>query len=291
MFRNGYGRKRIILLLLGAALALGLQGCRSGEDQARQTAPEGSVSGELAQMNATADELYKLTTTGRLVEARAALERLGEQVASASYAGVTGVEGVDALTDAVTEAKRRYNAVQIEPEQVVREAARLKLATDALTHPRQPMWLQYYKVLNDDTKKLEDAVLAGNKTDVQARFIQMKDHYDTIRVSVWISRTPQEGEQMDSLLTFFGKYTEPAAFQQEVLVSGIHQWREALRGLFRQGGDRTAYVPIAEPDQPVLWTLTIGSVIVAVLAYAGWRMFRGQQQAAGKPRFRGMDGE
>lgn len=277
-----WGKKRrcLLLLLMLAVTAAGLLGCgkdRDAQELRNPGGPDPAVQEKLEALNKTADELYRAATTGAFMEARTILAGFGEQVAAISFTGVTGVEGVDALTDAVVEAKRQYNAAQLNPDLSVKAAARLKLAADALTHPNQPMWLQYYKVLAEDTKLYEFAVTAGKAEEAKARLGRLKDHYDTIRPSVWISRKPEEAEKMDSLLAFFTRYTEAGSFRQEVLHSGIGQWREALDGLFRKNGDRTAYMPVIQPDRPVLWTLTVGSLIVAVLIFAAWRMFQTEQ--------------
>jgi sporulation protein YpjB len=282
-----------MLLLIGIGLVALLQGCSQEAARSPEAGlePDPATAKKLEELNQTADELYKRTAAGQYEEARTALERLGEQVTGASYVGVTGVEGVNALSEAVVEAKRLFNAARLDPEKTVKVAAGLKLAADALTHTRQPMWLQYYPMLSQDTKRLEEAVQTGNKQETQKQFAAMKAHYDIVRPSVWISRTPEQGETMDSLLVFFTKYTDPAGFQKDVLLPGIQQWKEALRVLFGKEGDRTAYMPVIQPDRPVLWTLTIGSLIAAVLTFAGWRMFRTDRESVRKPRYRSMDGE
>lgn len=285
-------RCTIPLCLLGLIVMLALAGC--GREQAEgvksMEMPLAEESAQLQALNVKADELYKHAAAGQYLEARKALEEFGNLAASASYAGVTGIEGVDALTDAVVEAKRQFNAASLEPEKVVHAAARLKLAADALTHKKQPMWLHYYKVLSGDTARLEEAASKGNQAAAKAAFVALNGHYDAIRPSVWISRTPEEAERMDSLLAFFAKQVEPAAFQKEALEGGIRQWRETLSALFRKGDDQSVYLPIVEPDQPILWTLTIGLVIAGVLAFAGWRMIRVEREAVRPPRFRGMGG-
>lgn len=286
--RNG----RVPLCLLGLLVMLALAGCGRGQSDSANSiqVPPAEETGQLQTLNIKADELYKHAAAGQYLEARQALEEFGTLAASASYAGVTGIEGVNALTDAVVEAKRQFNAARLDPEKVVHSAARLKLAADALTHKKQPMWLHYYKVLNGDTGRLEEAVAKGNQAAAKAAFVALSVHYDAIRPSVWISRTPEEAERMDSLLTFFAKQVEPAAFQKETLEGGLRQWRETLSALFRKGDDQSVYLPIVEPDQPLLWTLTIGMVIAAVLAFAGWRMIRVEREAVRPPRFRGMGG-
>lgn len=293
MFLGDKKRRLTLLLLVLTALLIGLAGCRRTADSqdTRPPGPSAEQLQQLEQLNQAADELYQASTTGRLVDAREVLLRLGDQVASMSFANVTTVEGVDVLTDAVVEAKREFNAVRIDPDKAVKAAARLKLAADTLTHPNQPMWLQYYKVLSEDTKLFEQSVASGATNEAQRRLGYLKDHYDTIRPAVWIGRTPQEAEKMDSLLAFFTRYVDAGNFQQEILKSGITQWKDALDSLFRKSGDRTAYLPAIQPDKPILWTVTVGSLIITVLMFSGWRMFESERNMVRRPRPRPMERE
>lgn len=286
MFVGGKKRRGVLLLLMLAVVMVWAAGCAMLEEKGEQVAPavDPDRQMKLEELNRTADELYEHTTAGSFLGAREKLILLGEQAAAISFTGITGIEGVDALTDAIVEAKRVFNAVRLDPSECVRMAAVLKLAADTLTHPNQPMWLQYYKVLSEDTRQFDYAVASGKQAEALAALGHMKEHYGTIRSAVWISRQPEEAERMDSLLAFFTKYTEAGSFRQEVLTSGLEQWREALQALFRKNGDRTAYMPGIQPDRPVLWTFTVGSFIIAVLMFSAWRMFVSDRDSVRKPR-------
>lgn len=288
---NWRGKLAALLLVIG--LSALLQGCGQNEpvDWQKSRLPEAEVPVGLIEMNRTADELYTLAAAGKADKAAAVLDRLAGQAASASYEGITGIEGAAAFTHAVVDAKREFQAVRPQPELMVKAAARLKLAADALTHPKQPMWLHYYKVLSQDANLLEQAVSKGNQREARAVYARMSDHYDTIRPAVWISRSPEEGEKMDSLLTFFTTYTGEDKFRKDVLAAGITHWRQALLELFRKEGDRTAYAPAVVPDEPVLWTVTIGMIVAVVLAYAGWQMIRSERNMIRNPGYKRMDGE
>ncbi|MDF2924408.1 MAG: hypothetical protein K0R57_3322 [Paenibacillaceae bacterium] len=292
MFIWGKARKLYWLLLICIGVLMMTQGCGRKEDSVAQpAAPSHVVQKQLEELNRTADELYRLATTGEYVKSREALTRFGEQAAAASYAGATGVEGVDALFDAVVDAKRQFNAVRPDPAGMVKASARLKLAADALTHPKQPMWLQYGQLLRKDTEQLALSVDKGDKKEASAQFVKLKDHYETIRPAVWISRSPEEGEKMDSLLVFLGKYTGADSLEQEVLSAGIKQWQEALDALFSGDEDHTAYMPFVEPDEPILWTVTIGSLIVGVLGFSAWRMLQWERSRMRVPRPRRAEGK
>ncbi|WP_438445632.1 sporulation protein YpjB [Gorillibacterium sp. sgz5001074] len=286
MFVGGKKRRGVLLLFILVAIMAWGAGCGMLRNEAGDSLPavDPARQQQLEELNRTADELYENATAGSFMGARDRLYRLGDQAAGLSFTGITGIEGVDALSDAIVEAKRVFNAARLDPSECVRMAAILKLAVDTLTHPNQPMWLQYYKVLTEDTKQFERAVRAGSRTEAAPALRHMKEHYGTIRPAVWISRKPEEAEKMDSLLTYFTKATETGSFRPEVLETEIGQWKESLDTLFRKNGDRTAYMPGIQPDRPVLWTFTVGSVIIAVLMFAAWRMFVSERDSVRRPR-------
>ena len=102
-------------------------------------------------MNQIADEMYKQTMDGQVTEARNKLMQMSDQIPKIHFEGITSVEGLNALTETITRAKRVYNAADYSPEEGQVAVAKIRLATDALSHKNQPMWLQYYKVLQNDT--------------------------------------------------------------------------------------------------------------------------------------------
>lgn len=273
----------LVLLLLAAA---GLQGCSRADEgfPALAAAPDPAQAQQFEKLNRLADELYRQSGIGDLAPARDKLQTLGRFITGVSFEGAASVEGVNALTETVTEANRRFNAARISPEGAVKAAAKLKLAADALSHPNEPIWMQYYKLFAEDTRLLEAALNGNSIKDAQSRFQSIQDRYDTIRPAVWISRTPSEGEKMDSILRTLGSRLQSSGTKAENLLSLTKQWKEALDELFRKQGDRTAYLPVAQPDDPFKWSLTIGSLIISVLGYAAWRMFQSDRNLVRRPR-------
>lgn len=292
MFVSRNRRKLLLLLLICICWLLVLSGCgQEAADKPSLQVPGEATLKQMEELNRTADELYRLATTEQYEKARESVIRFGEQVAASTFSGITGVEGIDALSDTVVEAKKQFNAVRPDKSGMVKAAAQLKLTSDALTHPKQPMWLQYEKVLAADADGLARAVSTGDQPGAEAAAAKLKEHYSMIRPAVWVSRQPEVGEQMDSLLAFFTKYTQAPHFQQDVLGPGVEQWKEAVHSLFHSAGDRTAYLPLIQPDQPILWTFTVGSLIVTVLGYSAWRMFHTDRSVVKLPRPRKGDAE
>ncbi|MDR6884479.1 sporulation protein YpjB [Bacillus sp. 3255] len=276
MFANVKGFKRLTVTMLLAAVVSISAACTAttstNGQAAKPVAPEQIQRVEF--LNQIADELYKQTMNGQVLEARNKLMQMSDQIPKIQFEGITSVEGLNALTETITQAKRVYNAVSYSPEEAQMAVAKIRLATDALTHKNQPMWLQYHKVLQNDKAALTESVQAGNQKEAIAAFGKLSQHVAIIRPSLLISREPSAVEKLDSLLTFLRKSVNSQPMASKQLVSGLQQLEQQLDELFMKNKDAIAFVPITDPRQPIIWSAGIGLIIVSVLTFAGWRMYQ-----------------
>lgn len=270
------------------SLAIGLfvvlaAACGSSQEQARPDAkskpPQGAVqisagdAAKLEQLAVMADEMYKLTMKGSYMEARSKLLDMGTQVTRIQFDGVTSIEGVHALTSTLTEAQRTFNNVKFNEDEGKLQAAKLKLATDALTHRNEPMWMQYDKVFQEDLTALNAGIRDAETKAVLDAVNALKRHFGIIRPAVLISREPQVVERIDSLLAFLSNQSAATPLPIRNLENGAAQLQNALDDLFGKK-DASAYLPITDHRQPILWSIVIGSIIAVILTYAAWQMFR-----------------
>ncbi|UJF36166.1 sporulation protein YpjB [Paenibacillus hexagrammi] len=271
------GIKRVTAFLLIIIMACGISACSSviGQDKGHasvQTDPEQAKKMDL--LNEAAEDMYKKTMEGQVVEARTRLMQISDQIPKMRFEGVTSVEGLNALTETITQAKRVYNAVSYSQNEGQVAVAKLRLATDALTHKNQPMWLQYYKVLKNDVTNLEQQVKANQSNEAIASFNKLSQHISVVRPSMLISREPSDVEKLDSLMTFVHNNLNSSPMDAKRVEAGIEQLNRTIDELFMKKAETAAYVPITDPNQPILWSLGIGLIIVSVLSYSGWRMFQ-----------------
>ncbi len=265
--RLGIGAAAVLLLV--SLLA----GC--GVTDKGASSPQAAVNDEqqrkLETFNRAAEDMYDKVNAGDIVAARNRLIQLGDLMTGIRFEGIASIEGVDALTDSIVSAKRVFNAVQFSMKDGKVAAAKIRLAADALTHANEPMWLQYYKVLNEDMKSLRSAATDKNAAKAKDAFDRMREHYQIIRPSVLINREPWQVEKADSLFAFMEKQLADAKYDR--MESGIAEFDALWRDLFMKR-DAAAYVPIVEGKKPVGWSLGIGTVIFCALVYVAWRKFR-----------------
>lgn len=263
-----------------------LMGCSAQKsDEPKSTVVKPSpYAKKLELLNQTADELFRQSEAGTYAEARLKLIQFGDLMNSIPFHGITSVEGAHELSEAVVEAKRTFNAASISPPKALKASSQIRLAADAITHSHQPMWLQYYKVMKDHAKALENAAVSRKTLEMRSALSAFEERYEIIRPAVWISREPWQGEKMDSLLAFLDNQAEAKDVSFDNLTAGTKQLQDAIDELFGKKEERTAYVPIMNPGNPIQWSLTIGSLIIAVLSYVAWRMFQGDRMFARIPR-------
>ncbi|MDF2963526.1 MAG: sporulation protein YpjB [Paenibacillus sp.] len=264
------GISLILALLLGVGL---LAGCQSAKKSNEAAAPKPTQEQlqRLELLNQTADDMYNRVMQGDVTGGRAVLQQISEQIPQIRYEGVTSVEGMNALTETVTEAKKVFNAVRFAPGEGQVSAAKIRLAADALTHAAHPMWLQYYKLLQEDMDQLEQAAKERKRADLQQNMLQFEQHISVIHPSLLISRSPGDVEKLDSLVTFLSGQARSEQDTYNQIANILPTLRQHIDKLFMKK-EATAYLPVIDQQNPIMWTLAIGSFIIAALAFAGWRL-------------------
>jgi len=237
--------------------------------------PEGA--GEAANaFRAAADALYAAVVGGNRLEADRSLKAAERAFRALPIAAVPTAEGVEALAGSVAEMKRAWAAVRPDEQRLEQTAGALRLAADALTRPDVPMWLQYKPLLLEDVGELA-AGLGGtpNGPSEQAKqaLERIRSRYALIRTAALISRDPSTVERADSVLRYADRLMKAERPDPKLLASMAASVRQSLAELFPDKGERQATVPALLPPT---WGVaaTIGSFIVTVLSWAGWRRYK-----------------
>jgi sporulation protein YpjB len=228
-------------------------------------------------MNQTADDMYKKAMEGQMMEARGKLLQINDQITSINFEGIVSLEGLHALTETITQGKRVYNAASFSHNEGQIAAAKIRLATDALTHANQPMWLQYEKLLHSELDQIDQAVKATKRQEALANFSKLNQHIAVIHPSLLINRDATDVEKLDSILVFVKTELNKDPIVIKNVQSGIEQFHHVLDDLFKGKQEATAYLPMPDAKHPILWALGIGAIISSVLTFAGWRMFRSRR--------------
>ncbi|WP_040951161.1 sporulation protein YpjB [Gorillibacterium massiliense] len=281
--KKGYASKVLaaiaLLFLLSAVVAI--SGCSSRETRV----PPGSVAvaGEdvekITALDKTASDLYRLIQSGSMAEAREKAKQLGSMATGTEFRGFTGIEGMKVLSDAILAVNRQLYAVQIFPDRALAAARTVKLITDAMAHPEEPMWRQYIRPALDRISALRLAAEGNKPGEAAAILTDLYNRYDVFRSAVLVKGDPSEVEKIDSLFAFLKKQTGTGKFDS-AYTAALKELVSSFNALSGESKDRPAYLPLPYQDKPFYWPLTIGGVLLFTLGYVGWRMLRSGKNIA-----------
>ncbi|HEY0827790.1 MAG TPA: sporulation protein YpjB [Bacilli bacterium] len=268
-----------LFILIGVCLLVGivLSGCTSlASGKPLPVNVSGQALNHLTEMIHTSEEIYDMAQEGKLLDVKVQLQKLEILASTFSFSGVTSLEGFHALSESIIEAKRVFNAVQFSQDKGIAAAARIHLALDAMTHPVQPMWLQYYKVLIKDLGEIKSASLIKQAEQSRQAASRMYEHYTIIRPSIMINRDDITVEQIDSLFTFVKTQLNRKQIDYARIDSAINQFYELWDQVFMKK-TKQAYVSLTNKYEIIARTIGLASVILLVLVYVGWRKYQVQR--------------
>lgn len=245
------------------------------------TAPTASENWK--QLDSYAEQLYRASVAGELEQVQKTIYAMGKLFTETTFNGATSVEGVRALSDAIVQVKRILPSIQLKQEELMRATARLRLAADALAHPKQAMWLQYEQVLRDDMTRM----LSTNQNKEWIPYAnRWLEHVDRIRPAATIQRDVQTIELMESLTQFIRD-----------TAKGKHSPKEANEALNKHGdtvlsqlfGTEKANPTLGPPTYtplPFQWIFMLAFIVCMMLAYVGFQKYRYEQNAIRPGSFR-----
>jgi sporulation protein YpjB len=251
-----------------------ITGCaRQSDGLAPTTVIPQSQEKPLRLLNDSAKTLYNYAKTSQFEEARIELDRFSDLLTTVSFKGITTLEGVNAFTQTVVNARRIYNRAQLSEKDALTSATQLRLITDALTHNNNPMWLEYERVLKQDAEKLHEMVQSNNDVGSLAALQKLHYHYAIIHPTVTVTKDASLVEKVDSLFNFLTVELSRGKVNYTRVNQGMNHLPVILDELFGSKNSQTS-VPLAIQQNNVIWTTFIASVIISALGYVAWRRYR-----------------
>jgi sporulation protein YpjB len=271
MLRNG---RYWCLIIMSVMIVIIVTSCaRQSDGQAPTLVIPQSQQKSLRLLNDSAGSLYNHAKGGEYEEARMELDRFSDLLTTVSYKGITTLEGVNALTLTVVEARRIYNRVQLSEKDALIAATQLRLIADALTHHNNPMWLEYENVLKLDAEQLRGMIKMNNDVGSLEALKKLHNHYLIIHPSVIITRDVSLVEKVNSLFNFLTAELSQGKVNYTNVNQGINHLDDVLNELFGSKDSQTL-VPLMIEQNNVIWTTFIASVIISSLAYVAWRRYK-----------------
>lgn len=298
MGRSGTWR-RLLLAALAAGTAVIAASCGAQPGQrdeqdgpaAARTAITDAQRQTMRQMDEAAERAYASVQEKDLEQTRIHLAQLSVIATKLSYDGIATVDGIEAVAWSIAEAAHSLNAVQPDHAAATTAIVRARLAVDALSHRGQPMWLEFSRPVMDDLERMSAAAAARNDPAASEALALLRGHVSVVRPAVVVSKQSSEAVKLDSVVAFLDSGVRSADWSG--IVAALPGMKEAVADVFRMdSSDRptvSPLMPTAEPPHPVVWSVGLGSFIVAVLAYVAWRRYDAEHGIIKVKRARDFD--
>ncbi|MGQ4678232.1 sporulation protein YpjB [Paenibacillus polymyxa] len=256
-----------MVLLLSVCVPPGMAEARD------QSKLEGN-SKEIEELDHAAATLYRDVMDGNIEKARADVAEVSRWFSTGQVQATLSVEAIHALSGSILEVQQATQSVQASPDEWVKAAANLRLATDAIAHPRQPLWQQYYKILREDISGLNNQFAKGNMKGFKAGTEVLEDHYETIRTAALIHGRTTEVVRTDSWISYVKGLGDQQNADASAIRGALDQGNPTLNALFGREKDATALAPFIPRESERRAELAIGMIVLLALAYAGYRKYR-----------------
>ena len=269
MFRKISAGLSAIIILCGLLFLDPVQGSSSGKPSNEQS-PAARI-----QANAISQEteaLYRYVEQGNLPAANESIRRIEVLFAASSFQGLTSIEGIHAMAEAIVEMKETTARASLDPKQWMISASKLRLAADSLTHPQDGIWLQYYKVVREDLQLMEQSAAQKNLEGIRSSYSSLQQHFEIIRPAVIVQREPEEVHMLESWISYAGGVVARGDTAEVRAI--ISRGEEMINILFGKKKDEPALAPLGEVRGPWMWQLLFAAFILAALTFAGYRKYR-----------------
>lgn len=268
---------------------------RAAEDSLIPSADISSPDTTYDSFLSSAEALYHAVNNGQLEEAQKKLSEIEWKLRSLPMKEITTAEGVQALAQNITELKRTAAAVAPDERRWKSGAAALRLSADALAHPEKPIWHQYRTILDEDIIRIRHSLEQKTTASVTIpeaalqELEQLTQHYRVIRSAVLIKSPPWAIERSDSVLRYVSRVLSAKPPNAQLLKGIIPPLAEAMNGLFPANTEASSALvpPISAP--PWGWTAMMGSFIVTVLTWVGWKRYQVDPYRGSGSSSRGKD--
>ncbi|MGZ9584065.1 sporulation protein YpjB [Paenibacillus marinisediminis] len=262
-------QRYVVAILLAVVLLLvhGTGAIAALQAPTVQSMDEEDVKSRWEQVDMLSESLYQLSVVGDVLKGIARMADIEALLSDRGMFDHMRIEQVKAISDSVIQVKNELHRVQIQPQKLMHMTSRLRLAVDAITHPKKPMWLQYDKVLHQEMSDMLQAETKEQWIKVSSAWME---HVDRILPAVTMQRPIQTVEMMSSLVALVKKTHENQA--------GIDQAKAALRdaeevwmrALFGHGRDQTTWAHAGESSIPWKSVMWLACIVSVTLAYVGY---------------------
>lgn len=236
---------------------------------------------QLSRLDETANALYEAANTDNRQAGFLHVQQL-ERMIKGELKGKSGkMEGWAAIEQDARAIEQTITSSDTSSGWL-KEAARIRLATDALVRPEHALWLQYESVMLDDLSRVEKAwkrQTGDGAIAARATMNSLQEHAERIEPAISMIYGSMHGAELIERIRYTNQLLESKKSSplNEVMINhSLKALNNAIVKMFDHGG-RAEVVPAIAPlatANPLSWTFFLGAIISAVLTYSGWRKYK-----------------
>ncbi|QYR19881.1 sporulation protein YpjB [Paenibacillus sp. sptzw28] len=245
------------------------------------TLPEGTM-----RLGKLSEQLYAAANSGNRQLAYSLAARLEKQAESPDIRKLGTAEGWEAFDRSLIEARQLLSR-QGASLQWYGQAARLKLAADALIGPGAPLWLQYEDVLHDDWNRMRQAWHSQNGNHAASALEAIKiysEHVQRFELAALMQRPAILVTSLQEQIRYTERILESsrrADGNSEAVIAAFDSLNQAANRLFGRMNDvETIIGPAGGITRNTGGTigeqmavLFISAFVMSILGFAGWRKY------------------
>ena len=276
---------------IGAAVALlfTLPGAAYGGAYDSEAVQQGSEARDVADVSSSSWEEYDRFWRSATVLYRAVNEDdaslmsqsasvMQQRYKSLPMSDTALMDGMQALGEQLRQTKRSIALASPDKQRLKEEAASLLLAADAMAHPSRSLWHDYRTVFAEDLRvlreSLSDPARGADLTRADAALRSLRSHYELIRTAALLETEPLNVVRSDNVLRYTSIVIGSESSNLALAQGAMQPLAEALFALFPDAADEPSVVVPAVAGASWGWTAMMGSFIVTVLTWAGWRRYK-----------------
>ncbi|RCW51084.1 sporulation protein YpjB [Paenibacillus prosopidis] len=236
---------------------------------------------QLTRLDETANALYEAANTDNRQAGFLHVQQL-ERMIKGELKGKSGkMEGWAAIEQDARAIEQTIRSSETSSGWL-KEAARIRLATDALVRPEHALWLQYESIMLDDLSRVEKAwkrQTGDGAIAARATMNSLQEHAERIEPAISMIYGSMHGAELNERIRYTNQLleTKKSSPLNEVMINhSLKALNTAIVKMFDHSG-RAEVMPAVAPlatSNPLSWTFFLGAIISAVLTYSGWRKYK-----------------
>ncbi|MCR8642260.1 sporulation protein YpjB [Paenibacillus sp. N1-5-1-14] len=231
---------------------------------------------DLETLNKRSDQMYRKAEQCDPLATLEDLRAMQRMLAQLPLQEMTTATGIDTILATLDHAINVFSVFRFQPENGIEAAAQVRYMTDALSHKLHPLWNEAYSVIMDDLRRIYTGVKQEKRIEADAAFANLMKHYTRIQPAVQITKNPEEIKPVQNLLTLTKAQLRHNPYAMTELTMSLDNLRKETNILFGRD-DKETLGPVYVPEEPILWTILLGSIILLTLTYSAIRMYQSQQ--------------